>query len=303
MKPRILAFMGLIVGFSFISATAFAEEDEPITLTVSLVEATAALRETIKTANTLHSLQKILNGIEKQIGVAAAKGTPFVVVGGRGDQALINNDDRNRSGLVDPNSSGDFGKAKAAKYGIILTVTGYSDTSGSSTQNGRCTFQRAASASITFSIINLTTTEAIVTTSAEIEKHYKNDIFRESEIQTEQGKSEKILADVTTEMANAVVASCCEAVFPVTVIDVNNGVVTISRGGNYAKVGDILMVYAPPRKILNKVTKKEIMVKGAQVGTLTVTSVEPDLTQGTTTNQAIVVDCIVKKKNTSENKQ
>ncbi|MEI7946299.1 MAG: hypothetical protein WCJ02_06360 [bacterium] len=303
MKYNVSAFISLLGIISFISATAYSEEDEPTTLTVSLVEATPALRETVKTANTLQSLQKIIDGTEKQIGVAAANGTPFVVIGGRGDQALINNDDRNRSALVDPNSSGDFGKAKAAKYGIILTVTGYSDTFGAPTQNGRCTFQRSVSVSITFSIINLYTTEVIVTTSEEIEKHYKNDIFRESEIQTEQGKSDKILAEVTKEIANAVVATCSEAVFPVTVIDVNKGVVTLSRGGNYAKVGDMLMVYAPPRKIINKATKKEIMVKGAQVGTLTVTSVESALTQGMTTNQAIVVDCVVKKNNTPENKR
>ena len=104
-----------------------------------------------------------------------------------------------------------------------------------------------------------------------------------------------MLDSLSTDVAQMVISECNDVLYPAIVMDVTDGVVTVSRGGSWCQVGEELDVFSPARKIQHKVTKKWITVKGKKLGTLKVTSVEADHCQGTTDSKEVVEDCVIKK--------
>ncbi|MDD4019020.1 MAG: hypothetical protein PHV28_13880 [Kiritimatiellae bacterium] len=288
------AWLVLIVSGSLIAQ---AEDDSPATIRLSRVEATKALLESVEADGLLSSVKKIVEALTPKITAAAIKDSPFTIVGGRADQALVENDERNASGLVDPATAGEIGKAKAAKYGIWVVVSGFSDVAGVTQHSGLSAFRRTATLSVTLTINDLTTSEAIASSSHDFDvSHGPVPVMSEQAAVLERQRSDSFLLDsLCTDVAKMVIDECNDVLFPAIVLDVTDGVVTVSRGGAWCQVGDVLDVYAQPKKIQNKVTKKMIMVKGKKIGTLKVTSVETDHCQGTASETGVVEDCVVKK--------
>ena len=111
----------------------------------------------------------------------------------------------------------------------------------------------------------------------------------------EMQRSDTLLDRLSTDVAQMVIAECNDVLYPAIVMDVTDGVVTVSRGGSWCQVGEELDVFSPAKKIQHKVTKKWITIKGKKLGTLKVTSIEADNCQGTTASKDVVEDCVVKK--------
>lgn len=281
---------------TLLATCGFAQDDGPLTITLSRIEATKALQSTAQQDGTSAGLKRVVDGLAPKIAAEAASQSPFVVVGGRADQAALENDARNASGLVDEAGAGEIGKWKAAKYGVWVIINGFTDVGGTAAYSGISSFRRTVNISFTMTINDLTTTETIATSSQQIEEAYTKPVTSENAARMEIRRSDKIIETAVGEIARLVIAECNDVLYPALVLDVTDGVVTISRGGSWCEVGDVLDVYSPSKQIQNKVTKKMINIKGKHVGTVTVTSVEPDYCQGSSTSTAVVEDCVVKRK-------
>lgn len=291
-KKRVICVGAAIL----LTAAIFAQDDGPLTITLSRIEATKALLTTAQQEGSLANLQRIVDGLNPKIAAEAAKQGPFVVVGGRADQASIENDERNNSGNVDPAEVGEIGKWKAAKYGIWVIVNGFTDVGGTATYSGISSFRRTVNVSFTMTINDLKTSETIATSSQQIEEAYTKPVMSEQAARIEAARSDKLIDSVAGEISRLVIAECNDVLYPAVVMDVTDGVVTVSRGGNWCEVGEVLDIYSPAKQIQHKITKKMINVKGKHVGTMTVTSVESDYCQGSSASKEIVEDCIAKKK-------
>ncbi len=290
--------LAVIVGFMVGSVTLSnaQEADGPTTIRLSRVEATKALLDSAANDQTLGSVNKIVDALTPKITSVAIKESPFVIVGGRADQAVIENDERNAGGLVDPAAAGEIGKAKAAKYGVWVVVSGFNDVAGVTQHGGLSAFKRSMSLSVTLTINDLTTSEAIATSSHDFSAtHGPLPVTSEQAALVERKRSDTLLDKLGTDVAQMVITECNDVLYPAVVMDVTDGVVTVCRGGSWCQVGDELEVFSQPKKIQHKVTKKWITVKGKKIGTLKVTSVEADHCQGTATSPEVVEDCVVKK--------
>jgi len=280
-----------------LASTSYAQEsDGPATIRLSRVEATKALLASAEKDQTLGSVNKIIDALAPKITAAAIKESPFVIVGGRADQAVVENDERNDSGLVDPANAGEVGKAKAAQYGIWVIVSGFNDVAGVTQHGGLSAFKQSMSLSVTLTIVDLTTSESIATSSHDFDAvNGPVPVMSEQAAAIEMQRSDTLLDRLSTDVAQMVIAECNDVLYPAIVMDVTDGVVTVSRGGSWCQVGEVLDVFSPAKKIQHKVTKKWITIKGKKLGTLKVTSVEADHCQGTTASKDVVEDCVVKK--------
>ena len=291
---KFAVIVGFVVGF--VSLSSAQEADGPATIRLSRVEATKALLDSAEKDQTLGSVNKIIDALTPKITAAAIKESPFVIVGGRADQAVIENDERNAGGLVDPATVGEIGKAKAAKYGIWVIVSGFNDVAGVTQHGGLSAFKRSMSLSVTLTINDLTSSEAVATSSHDFSAtHGPLPVMSEQAALVERQRSDTLLDKLGTDIAQMVIAECNDVLYPAVVMDITDGVVTVSRGGSWCQVGEELDIFSPAKKIQHKVTKKWLTIKGKKLGTLKVSSVEADHCQGTTVSKEVVEDCIIKK--------
>ncbi len=291
---KFAVIVGFVVGF--VSLSSAQEADGPATIRLSRVEATKALLDSAEKDQTLGSVNKIIDALTPKITAAAIKESPFVIVGGRADQAVIENDERNAGGLVDPAAAGEIGKAKAAKYGVWVVVSGFNDVAGVTQHGGLSAFKRSMSLSVTLTINDLTSSEAVATSSHDFSAtHGPLPVMSEQAALVERQRSDTLLDKLGTDIAQMVIAECNDVLYPAVVMDITDGVVTVSRGGSWCQVGEELDIFSPAKKIQHKVTKKWLTIKGKKLGTLKVSSVEADHCQGTTVCKEVVEDCIIKK--------
>jgi curli biogenesis system outer membrane secretion channel CsgG len=281
----------LMAVVSVTSASAQTKE----TLAVGAVGTNHALAADMERKGKTVEMGRVVEALDHQLISALVQSRKFSIVGRSDLPEVLGEQNLAASGVVDASTASAAGKVKSAKYKLVTTVDSFLEGNDTAVFNGRNVFKRRFQLSAQAVIYDTTTSEALEASNFQLEK---TDIIypTENEI-TDSKRSDDLMPAVAREMAGKVAQRTVEVIFPAKIIDKEDKLITINRGDAVGiHVGEIWNAYGPPKTITDPDSGQVIKRKGALLGRIRITAVEPTYSQGEVMeDKGVVVGCVLSK--------
>lgn len=137
-------------------------------------------------------------------------------------------------------------------------------------------FSKRASATVTFRVIDVGSDQV---------KYAGTDIFSFADDQLpESGGAATIGTRILEVVAEQITEAMINAIYPLLIVAIDDGVVTLNQGGDTIKVGNIYEVYRYGEKIVDPYTRESLGRSETLVGEVTVERVNPKTSLARLTN-------------------
>lgn len=250
------------------------------TLAVGAVEPTPALSEDIARKGKSVEMRRVIEAMDGHLLSALTQVRKFSVVGRSDLKEVIKEQDLGDSGIVDASTAAEKGKVKGAKYRLVTKVDSFlEENSQMAFATGRTGNRRRFQISAQAKIYDASTGELLDAPNLQVEK--TDAVVTEGNFQTDAKRTDELMPLLARELAEKIAARTVDVVFPAKIIDREEKLVTINRGdGMPIKAGEIWNAFGPTKTIRDPDSGAEIKRKGALVGKVKITSVEPAYSQG-----------------------
>lgn len=183
------------------------------------------------------------------------------------------------SGLFDPKSLAKEGKLKSAEFLVFLEIDHFLDSeTTNSFRDGGHGYRRRLELSGVVKINNTTTGESF--SGGDIKSEETDTITARKDQSIETAKLEYLLPKIFKDFTEKVVQATEESVFPMKVLDVDDGVVTINRNNRSGLVvGETLSVFGPGKIRKDDDSGGDYRIRGALIGKVRITATDSDSSQ------------------------
>ena len=270
-------------------------------LAVGTIQATAALTNDMARKGRTMEFQRVLQSLDHHY-IAALVGTRKFKLTGRSDLAdLLKEQSLGASGIVDASTAAEQGKVLGAQYRLVVTLDHFLMENASMPPNpqGDIDTKRRFQLSAQTTIYDASTGAALEAANIQVEK---TDIVTIPKGQASDAqRTDDLMPLLSRELAEKVANRTVDVIFPAKIIDKEDKLVTINRGdGSAIAVGEIWTVYGPEKTITDEDSGAVIKRKGALLGQVKITSVEPTYSQGEVLADSGIVKGAVVSKNNSQ---
>jgi curli biogenesis system outer membrane secretion channel CsgG len=261
------------------------------TLGVVAIKPTPSITRTAAKANKADSLQRIVESLNSQYADAINSTRKFDIVARADLDEVIKEQSRGESGNVDPATAAKAGKVSGAKYILVTTVDDFQDL----TENvqfqatGRRMTRRTVRVGCNGAIYDSTTSKLLESVS--VRKEVDDTVQEVDGVVKDGHANDKLLGDISLELAKSLANRVADVVFPIKVIDKTDKQLTINRGeGTGLAVGDLFNVFAVGKELKDPDTGEVLGRQEVKMGKARVTQVNPKTSLAELTEDLGVTD-------------
>lgn len=250
------------------------------TLSVAAVTTNQALVYKVDRKGKALDLGQTMGSLRTRQEVAFSESKKFKMIEDAGAGALVERlVAQNASGVFDPKTLPKEGKLKVAEFLVYVNVDHFVDSEATAVfADGARGYRRRLQLSGTVKIINTTSGE--IFSGGDVNSEVKDSITLPQGETIETEKLENLLPKLFKDFTEKVVQSTETSVFPMKVLDAEDGVVTINRNNRSGLVvGETLSVFGPGKLIKDEDSGSERIIPGAFIGKVRITSTDNDFSQ------------------------
>ncbi len=273
--------LALVIALGLSSITAFAQGTvEKKRVGVGPVQASKALEEDMARKGKTLEMRRVLEGMDGHLISALAQARKFNVIGRSDLGKLLDEQGLGGSGIIDPATASASGKVKGLDYYVITTVDSFLEQNEDAVfASGRKATARRFQLSAQAKIYRPDTGELLDAPNFQIEK--RDTLDKPDGVVTDAKRTDEMMPALARQMAEKVAIRVVDVVFPAKVLAKEDKDVTINRGdGMNIRAGEVWDVFGPTKTITDPDSGEVIKAKGALIGTIKITSVEPTYSKG-----------------------
>jgi len=225
---------------------------------------TKSLREDMQKRGMEMTLRRIGESLDGHLSAAIAGSRKFTVL----ERKFL------KEVLDDPAKMLQSLSLREGEYSIIMDLDSFLDTQERVTIAGKNLVKRRLQISGQVRIVGGETAEILDMSNIQIEETDTIDTAL-----TTVDRMDEMLPKLTRKFAEQSFERLMGVAFPMQVIDVDEGVLTINRGADFLARGDRVEIFGRSRTIVDEDTGEEMRIKGRSLGFATITSVEPNYSQ------------------------
>ena len=263
---------------------------------VGTVQATKPLADDMARKGKTIEMNRVVESLDHHLISALVQTRKLTIVGRSDLKDILKEQDLGDSGLVDAGTAAEKGKVRGAKYRLTTTVDHFlEENAAASFASGRKATKRRFQLSAQAVIYDASTSEALESSNFQVEK---SDVLDVPDGQTTDAKrTDELMPAAALEMAQKIATRAVEVLFPAKIVLREEKLVTINRGDTFGmKLGEVWSVYGPTTMITDPDSGEVIKAKGALMGRIKITSVEPTYSQGEILeDKGVVAGCVVSK--------
>lgn len=274
---RVTVLLTLAVGLAAGTVTA---QNAKKVIAVGTVQTTSALAEDMAQKGKTIEMRRVVEALDRHYINALVQTRKFTIVGRSDLKDLLKEQDLGDSGLVDAGTSAEKGKIKGAEFRQVVTVDSFlEENTDAAFASGRKATKRRFQLSAQSITYNASTGEALDSSNFQVEKM---DVLDKPDGQVSDAKrTDELMPALAKEMAEKVAARTVDVLYPAKILDVEDKVVTINRGDTSGiQIGQIWNVFGPAKTVTDPDSGEVIKRKGANLGRVKITSVDPTYSQG-----------------------
>jgi len=163
-----------------------------------------------------------------------------------------------------------LGQRLGSDFMIVGVITDYKITEREKETLGIVKMERSASINFEYRVIEVAPQE--IRWSGSVEMSLGHPMLREL---TSSDDLIHVQNAFLAENAAMVASEVLEVIFPIKVLSIQEGQVTLNQGGIRVEKGQLFDVFTPGQKVVDPDTRRKIRLDGPWVGTLEVVSVRP----------------------------
>jgi len=271
----------LLVASLVCTTTIQAAEPTLKTIYIAPVTTNAALEIKTEKKGKALDIGQVVSGLQNRLNAAFTRTKKFNVIddksAGRMDER--GQLQRNVPGVYDTKTVPKEGKFKAAGFAVLVEVDHFLDSAVEATfADGGRGYRRRMQVS---GVVKITSTETLEQLdSSDIMSEVKDVITLPAGEVIEKERLEELLPGLLKDFSEKVVQATESSVYPMKVLDVTDGVVTINRNDRSGlQEGEVLTVLGPPKTFKDEDSGQMVKAPGAYLGKVKITLMTPQLSQ------------------------
>ena len=248
------------------------------TLYVARVATTDALKASLARDHRALQLGRIAEALDAHLITEITRSRKFRMVE-RSDalEELIKEQELYSSGLVSSRGA-EANAMTGAELALFVTIDAFQQTTETAVFSGVQRMKVVFNLSAQMRVVDTTTAEILEVSNVQLEKVDVADVHAGSP--RPETRFDKLLPELTRELATKSVRQLIAVTFPPKVIDVDENVVTINAGADLFMVGDRCKIYGKTRTVTDPDTGEVRKIKGRMMGEVKIIDVEVDIAQG-----------------------
>lgn len=263
---------------------------------VGPVQATKSLEEDTARKGKSLVMRRVMESMDGQLISALAQVRKFNVIGRSDLKHLLDEQGLSNSGIVDAATASSPGKVKGLDYLVIITVDNFLEQNEDAAfASGRRLAARRFQLSAQAKIYRPDTGELLEAPNIQVER--REVLEKPDAVISDANRTDDMMPALAREMSEKVANRVVDVVFPAKVIDKEGKDVTINRGdGMRIGEGEIWSVFGPAKTITDPDSGEVIKAKGAFMGRVRITGVEPTYSKGEIVeDKGIIIGCVLSK--------
>ena len=243
---------------------------------------------------------RVTEALDGQYTSAFTKTHKFEVIARTDLQTILDEEQGLPAGsVVDPATAAQKGKIKGLQYMVVISVDGFLDerTELDAAAAGLKSIKgRRVQLSCVANIFDCSTGAALESPNFQSEVRDTTDV-RNSESDNQGERLDELMVKIARQTAEKAALRVADVLFPAKVMLVDGTTLTINRGEDLGlKVDDVWDLYGPAKEVADPDTGKLTKIKGKKIGSVKITTVDAETSQGELVGAAgveVPVGCVL----------
>ena len=182
--------------------------------------------------------------------------------------------------VVDPKTAAKMGKVKGLQYIVVISVDGFLDERTEMTALGITSIKRRVQLSCVAKIYDCSTASTLASPNFQSELVDTTDVNKG--VSGDKGERlDTLMVDIARQTAEKAALCVADVLLPAKIMLVDGATFTINRGeGLGMKVEEVWDLYGPAKDVADPDTGKIIKIKGKKIGSVKITTVDAETSQG-----------------------
>lgn len=253
------------------------------TLGVGAMKPTPSLIAAVEKSGKKTEMGRVVESLDSQLIDRINATRKFEIVANSDLKDILQAQDKDGSGLVDPKTAAQAGKLAGTKYLLMNTVDDFQDyvETAKFEGTGRSSTKRVFRLSCVGKIYDATTGKLLESANFQIGPEAFKDIRDERSYSTKDGNlTDEMMVGIARNMAEKIATHVADVIFPAKVLIKRDKLVTINRGeGGGLSTGELLNVFAVGEELIDPDTKESLGREEVKVGKVKVTQITAKTSQ------------------------